>query len=52
MIGLTGEKRPGFQFGDVGIGGVKFAVQLFQEIVLLLDVGFFLGEMDVCLDVA
>ena len=51
MIGLTGEKRPGFQFGDVGIGGVKFAVQLFQEIVLLLDVGFFLDEMDVGLDV-
>jgi len=52
VIGLSGEQRFGFQFGDVAIGGVEFAVQLFQQIVLLLNVSFFLGEMDVCLDIA
>jgi hypothetical protein len=52
VIGLAGEERLGFQFGDVGIRGVELAVQLFQQIVLLLDVGFFPGEMDVRLDVA
>ncbi len=52
MIGLSGEKRLGFQFGDVGIGSVEFAVQFFQQIVLLLDVGFFLSEMDVRLDIS
>ena len=52
VIGLPGEQRPGFQFGDVVIRSVELAVQLFQQIVLLLDVGFFLSEMDVRLDVA
>jgi hypothetical protein len=52
MISFSGEERLGFQFGDVGIGGVEFAVQLFQQVVLLFDVGFFLREMDIRLDVA
>jgi hypothetical protein len=52
VIGLAGEQGFGFEFGDVGIGGVEFAVEFFQEIVFLLDVGFFLGEMDIGLDVA
>jgi hypothetical protein len=52
VIGLSGEQRPGFQFGDVGIGGVELPVQLLQQIVLLFDVGLFLGEMDVGLGVA
>jgi len=52
VIGFSRKQRPGFQFGDVGIRGAKLAVQLFQEIVLLLDVGFFLGKMDVRLNVA
>jgi hypothetical protein len=52
VIGLTGEQRLGFQFGDVDIGGVELAVQIFQQIVLLLDVGLFLSEMDVRLDIA
>ena len=52
MISFSGEERLGFQFGDVGIGGVEFAVQVFQQVVLLFDVGFFLCEMDVRLDVA
>jgi hypothetical protein len=29
VIGLSGEERFGFQFGDVAIGGVELAVQLF-----------------------
>jgi hypothetical protein len=52
VIGFPGEQRPGFQFRDVAIRRIELAVQLFQQVVLLLDVGFFLGEMDVCLDVA
>jgi len=52
VIGFSGKQRPGFQFGDVRIRGAKLAVQFFQQIVLLLDVGFFLGEMDVRLNVA
>jgi len=51
VIGFPGEERPGFQFGDVGIGGVELAVQLFQQVILLFDVGLFLREMDVRLDV-
>ena len=52
VIGFSGKQRPGFQFGDVRIRGAKLAVQFFQQIVLLLDVGFFLGKMDVRLNVA
>jgi len=52
VIGLSGEQRPGFQFGDVGIRGVELPVQLLQQIVLLFDVGLFLSEMDVGLGVA
>ncbi len=52
MIGLPREECFSFQFGDVGIRRVELPVQLFQQIVLLLDVGFFLSEMDVRLDVA
>ncbi len=52
VIGFSGEKRLGFEFGDVGIRGIKLAVQLFEQIVLLLDVGFFLSEMNIGFDVA
>jgi hypothetical protein len=52
MIGFSGEERFGFQFGNVGVGGVEFAVEIFEQVVLLLDVGFFLREVDVRLDVA
>jgi len=52
MIGLSGEERLGFQFGDVGIGGVQLFVEFFQQIILLIDVGFLLGEIDVGFDVA
>jgi hypothetical protein len=52
VIGLSGEERLGFQFGDIAIRSVELPVQLFQQIVLLLDVGFFLSKMDVGFDVA
>ena len=52
VIVLSGEKCLGFQFGDVAIRGVELAVQLFQQIVLLFDVGLFLSEMDIRLDVS
>jgi hypothetical protein len=52
VIGFSGQERFGFEFGDVGIRGVELSVQLFEQIVLLLDVGLFLGEMDVGFDVA
>jgi hypothetical protein len=52
MVGLAGEERFGLEIGDVGIGGGELFVQIFQEVVLLLDVGFFLGEMDISLNVA
>jgi hypothetical protein len=52
MIGLSGEERFGFQFGDVGIGGVELFVEFFQQIVFLVDIGFLLGEIDVRFDVA
>jgi hypothetical protein len=29
VIGLAGEESLGFEFGDVGIGGVEFAVEFF-----------------------
>jgi hypothetical protein len=52
VIGFSREKRFGFQFGDVGIGGGEFLVQIFQQVVLLLDVGFLLGKIDVRLNIA
>ncbi len=52
VIGLPGEQCLGFQFRDIAIRGVELPVQLFQQVVLLLDVGLFLGEMDIRLDVA
>jgi len=52
VIILAGEQRLGFQFGDVAIRGAELPVQLSQQIVLLLDVGLFLSEMDVRLNVA
>ncbi len=52
MIVFSGEQRPGFQFGNIAIRGAELAVQLFQQIILLLDVGLFLREMDVRFDIA
>ena len=52
MVGFAGEESFGFELGDVGVSGGEFAIEFFEKIVFLLDVGFFLGEMDVGLDVA
>jgi hypothetical protein len=52
VVGFAGEERLGFQFGDVGISGAELFVEFFEQVVLLLDVGFFLGEVDVGLNVA
>jgi hypothetical protein len=51
MIGFAGEQRAGFLFADVGFGRVQFLCEVFQEIVALLGVGFFLGQVDVGVDV-
>jgi hypothetical protein len=52
VIGFAGEQCTGFLFRDVGFRGVQFLGQVFQEIVALLGVSFFLGEIDVGVDVA
>ncbi len=43
---------PILRFRPVAIRGVELAVQIFQQIVLLFDVGLFLNEMDIRLDVS
>ena len=52
MVTFAGEQRPRFQFGDIAIRSIELAVQLFQQIVFLLDVSLFLSKVDVGLDVA
>jgi hypothetical protein len=52
MIGLAGEQRARFLFGDVGFGGAKFAVQISQEILALIGVGLFRCQTYVGFDVA
>ena len=51
MIGFTGEECLGFQVRDIGIGGTEFLVQILEEIVFLLDVGFFLSKVDIGFDI-
>jgi len=52
VVGFAGEKRLGFELGDVSIGGGEFFVEFLEQIVFLLDVGFLLGEIDVGFDIA
>jgi len=52
VIVFPREKRFRFQFGDVSIRSVELPIQLLEQIVLLLDVGLFLREMNVGFDVA
>jgi hypothetical protein len=52
VVFFPGEKCPGFQFCDVVLRCGKFLFELFQQVVFLLGVGFFLREVDVRLDVA
>ena len=52
MIGFAGEKRLGFELTDIALGGRQLAVEVFQEVVALVGVGFFPSKADVSLDVA
>jgi hypothetical protein len=52
VIAFAGEQRFGFEVGDVSFRVVQLAVEFFQEIVALLGVGFFLGEVDVGIEIA
>jgi hypothetical protein len=52
VIFFAGKQCSGFQFRDVVICCGKLLIELFQQIVLLLRVGFFLCEMDVRFDIA
>jgi hypothetical protein len=52
MIAFAGKERFCFQVGDVNVRGAKFALQLFQEVFALLGIRFFLGKVDVRLEVA
>jgi hypothetical protein len=42
VIALAGEQRFGFQVGDVIFRVAKLAVELFEQIVALPGIGFFL----------
>jgi hypothetical protein len=52
VIGFAGEKCPGFELADVALPGGQLAVEIFQEFVALLGVGFLFCQADVRLDVA
>jgi hypothetical protein len=52
VIGFAREERLGFQVADVSFRGIQLAVEIFQQVVALLGVGFFLRQADVSLDVA
>jgi hypothetical protein len=52
VVVFTGKERLGFEFGDVSVGGGKFAVELSEQVIFLFRVGFFQREIDVRLDVA
>ena len=52
VIAFTGEERFRFQVSDVTFRGVELAIQLLEQIVALLGIGFFLREMDVRIEIA
>jgi hypothetical protein len=52
VVFFAREECPGFQFRDVVLCRRELLVELFQQVVLLLRVGFFLCEMDVRFDIA
>ena len=52
MIAFTGKQSFRFQFGDVVLRCRQLFVEILQQLVLLLRVGFFLREVDVRLQVA
>ena len=52
MVGFAGKQSFGFEVSDIRFRVVQLAVQLFQKIVALLGVGFFLGQIDVSVEIA
>jgi len=52
MIAFAGKQRFGFQVRDVSFGAVELAVELLDQIVALLGIGFFLRQVDVRVEVA
>jgi hypothetical protein len=52
VVAFAGEQRFGFQVGDVIFSGAELAVELFEQIVALLGVGFLLCEMNVGIEIA
>src|SRR5579859_59232 len=52
VIAFAGEKRVGLEFPDVAFRAGKFAVQIFNQIIALFRVGFFLRQPDIRLYVA
>jgi hypothetical protein len=52
VIAFAGEQRFGFQVGDVIFGVAELAVELFQQVIALPGIGFFLREVNVSVQVA
>jgi hypothetical protein len=51
MIVFAGEQRLRLEFAEIALQGRQLTVNLFQKIVALLGVGFFLGEIDVGINI-
>jgi hypothetical protein len=43
VVGFAGEQGASFLFADVGFGRGQLAVEIFEEILALVGVGFFCG---------
>jgi len=52
VIGFAGEQRPGFEFGDERLRAGELAIEILQQIVTLLGVGFFARQRNIRFDVA
>ena len=52
MIAFAGEQRLGFQIGDIRFRVAQLAIQLFQQVIALLSVGFFQRQVDIRIQVA
>jgi hypothetical protein len=52
MIAFAGKQRFGFQVCDISLGIVELAVEILEQIVALLGVGFFMCQVDVSVEVA
>ena len=52
VIVFAGEQRLRFEFRNVFVGGIEFAIELLEQIVFLLGVALFAREVDVGFDVA